>query len=135
MGCPPFGVNSSVEDKQIGCEEAPEHSLRGVVGPGLVDEPEARIATHEDDTAARTAGRMAQGAGEEGLAHDARRSEEENGLVALQEAEAGEIVDPVAVDGDGGIPVEVLEGVGLVEAGAVELGGEVLALAPVDLFL
>jgi hypothetical protein len=46
-----------------------------------------------------------------------------------------EAPDPVAIEGDGGIPVEVFEGVRLLEAGAVEAGGKVLVLAAIDLVL
>jgi hypothetical protein len=53
--------------------------------------------------------------------------------VALKEAEAEQIPDAVAVEGNGGVPVEVLEGVGLVEAGPLEAVGEVLSVAALDL--
>ena len=61
--------------------------------------------------------------------------EEEDVLVAIEEAETEEVTDPVAVEGDGGVPIEVLEGVGLLEAGSVEAGGEVLGLSAIDLVL
>jgi hypothetical protein len=77
---------------------------------------------------------VAEGAGEEGLAN-ADGPEEEHILVTFEEAEAEEISDAVAVEGDGGVPVEVLEGMGLLEAGAVEAGGEVFVLPAVDLVL
>jgi hypothetical protein len=123
-----------INDEQIRGEKASEHALRGVIGPGLVDELEERIAAEEEHTASGSAGAVSEGTGEEGLA-DADGPEEEDVLVALEEAEAEEIADPVPVEGDGGIPVEVLKGVGLLEAGTVETSGEVLVLPAVNLVL
>jgi hypothetical protein len=77
---------------------------------------------------------MAESTGEEGLS-DAAGTEEEDILGTLEEAEVEEVADAIPVEGDGGIPIEVLEGVGLLEAGPVETGGEVLSLAAVDLVL
>lgn len=83
---------------------------------------------------AGAASAVGEGTGEEGLA-DADGPEEEDVLVAIEEAETEEVADPVAVEGDGGVPIEVLEGVGFLEAGPVEAGGKVLVLAAVDLVL
>jgi hypothetical protein len=123
-----------INDEQIRGEKATDHALGGVIGPGLVDEPEERIAAEEQHPASGPAGAVSEGTGKEGLS-DADGSEEEDVLVALEETEAEEIADPVPVEGDGGVPVEVLKGVGLLEAGPVEAGGEALVLSAVDLVL
>jgi hypothetical protein len=67
-------------------------------------------------------------AGEERLAH-ADGAEEDHVLAPLQEGQVEEVPDPVAVEGDRHVPVEVLEGVLLVEAGAVEPVAEILLLS------
>jgi hypothetical protein len=64
-------------------------------------------------------GSVAECTGEEGLSH-ADRAEEDDILAAFDEAEAEELLDAVSVEGDGGIPVEVLEGLVLLEAGSGE---------------
>ena len=80
------------------------------------------------------AGAVAEGAGEKGLPH-ADGAEEDDVLAALEEGEAEEITDAVAVESDRRVPVEVFEGLCLFEAGAVEAVGEILVLAPIDFVL
>jgi hypothetical protein len=123
-----------VDNEEIRSEEATDNALGGVIGPGLVDELEERVAAKEEDAAAGATGAMAESAGEEGLAH-ADGPEEKDVLVTFEESEAEEISDAVAVEGDGSVPVKVLEGMGLLEAGAVEAGGEVLVFPAIDLVL
>ena len=77
---------------------------------------------------------MAEGAGEEGLAH-ADGAEEDHILLALEEAEREEILHALAVEGDRRVPVEALEGLLLLEAGAGEAEREVLLVPAVDLVL
>lgn len=123
-----------VDDKEVRGEETPEHPLSGVIGPGLVDELEQRIAPEEEHPAPGPAGAVSKGTGKERLSN-AYRPKEEDVLVAIEEAEVEEVTDPVPVEGDRGIPVEVLEGVVLLEPGPVETGGEVLVLPAVDFVL
>jgi hypothetical protein len=123
-----------INDEEVRGEEAPEHFLGGVIGPGLVDEFEERIATEEEDAVSGPAGAVTEGAGEERFA-DADGSEEEDVLTALQEPEAEEIPDPVTVEGHRGVPVEVFERVSFLEPGPVEAGGEAFVLAAIDLVL
>jgi hypothetical protein len=111
-----------VEDEEVGSQEAAHDPLGGVVGPGLVDESQEGIAAEEQNAAPGAAGGVPQGAGEEGLSN-AHGTEEEDILVAVEEAEAEEVSDPVPVEGDGGVPVEVFEGVGLLEASCCDPGG------------
>jgi hypothetical protein len=54
---------------------------------------------------------------------------------ALEEAVLEQVGHPVTIEGDGRIPVEVLEGVRLGEAGGVPATAEVLLLAALDLVL
>jgi len=99
-----------------------------------VDELEKRIATQEEDAASCPAGAVTESTGEERFS-DAHGPEKEDILTALQEPEAEEIPDPVPVEGDRGIPVEVFERVGFLEPCPVEAGAEALVLATIDLVL
>jgi hypothetical protein len=133
-----LGVEASepevVDDEQVRGQETPEHTLGGVICPGLMDVLEEGVATEEEHPVSGAAGAVTEGAGEERLA-DADGPEEEDVLLALEEPEAEEIADPVPVEGDGGVPVEVLEGVVFLEPGPVETSGEVLVFPAVDLVL
>ena len=75
---------------------------------------------------------MAERRGEEGLP-DADRSQEDHVLLALDEAEGEQVAHPVPVEGHRRIPVEALEGLLLLEAGAGEAAGQVLLVAAGDL--
>ena len=55
--------------------------------------------------------------------------------MALEEAQAEEILDAVAVEGHGRVPVEAFEGLLLLEACTGDPHREVLLVAPVDLVL
>jgi hypothetical protein len=55
--------------------------------------------------------------------------------VSLDEAEREEIAHPVAIEGDGRLPVEAFERVLRVEAGLREPDAEIGVIAPVDLVL
>lgn len=83
---------------------------------------------------AGSAGRVAERTGKEGLPH-ADRAEEDHVLAAFDEAEAEELLDAVSVEGNGGIPVEVLEGLFLLEASSGETDLQVLLIPAVDLVL
>ena len=89
-----------VDDEQVGSEQAAHDALGGVIGSGLVDELEERIATEEEDATSGAAGAVAEGASEERLS-DADGSEEEDVFVAFEEGEAEEISDAVAIERDG----------------------------------
>lgn len=77
---------------------------------------------------------VAKSAGKEGLPHT-DRAEEDHVLAAFDEAQAEELLHAVAVEGHGGIPVEVLEVLVLLEAGSEEAHLEVLLIPAVDLVL
>jgi len=85
-----------VNGGQVGGEGAPQHALGGVVSPSLMDGPEQSVGSHDDDAGAGPAGGMAEGAANEGLAN-ALRPEEEDIILRLQEGEAEELVDLVAI--------------------------------------
>ena len=77
-------------------------------------------------------GSVAQGLGQEGLAH-ASRSHQQHVLVPGQELQGeGDIQEP-AVEGDGGGPVEVLQAAGLLEAGVVQSQFQAAVRAAIDL--
>ncbi len=77
---------------------------------------------------------MAERTREKRLA-DTDGAEEDDVLALLEEGEVQQIAHAVAVEAHGRVPIEVLEGLRLVESGAVETVAEVLALASVDLIL
>ena len=98
-----------VNDEQVGTDEPAKNLVGGVVGPRLEQLLEQGVGAGEEHLLAGAAGRVAQGTGQEGLAH-ADRSHEDHVLAPLHEAHAEQLADPVAVEGDRGVPVEVLEG-------------------------
>ena len=116
------------------CQVATQGLAGGVVGACLEEVLEQRVGATEEDLLAGPAGDVTEGGGEEGLA-DADGPHEQDVLVAVQEAQAEEVPDAVAVEGDGGVPVEALESLLLSEAGLVDAQGEALAFPPVDLIL
>ena len=83
---------------------------------------------------AGAAGGVAQRTSKERLPH-ADRAEEDHVLAAFDEAEAEELLDTVSIEGNGGIPVEVLEGLVLLEAGSGQAHLQVLLIPAVDLVL
>ena len=123
-----------IDDEHVRCDEAPTDLLGAVVGSRLVQQLEETIGAQEEHIVSRTAGRMADRRGEEGLAHS-DRAQEERVLLALDEAEAEEILHPITIEGDRCIPVEGLQGLLLLEAGPAQPLGEVLLVATVDLVL
>jgi hypothetical protein len=106
-----------IEDEQIGSEQAAQHLLGGVIGTGLVKRLEEVIGAQEAYVVAGAAGSVAERTGEKGLS-DSDRAEEDHILAAFDEAEAEELLHAVSVEGDGGIPVEVLQRLVLLEAGS-----------------
>ena len=123
-----------VDDEDVGSEEAAEHPLGGVIGAGLVEVLEEVVGAQEEDVAAGAAGGVSQRAGEKRFP-DADGAEEDGVLVALDEAETEEVAHAIAIEGNGGVPVEAFQGLLLVEAGAIESEGEIRVIAPVDLVL
>jgi hypothetical protein len=105
-----------------------------VIGARLVEFPQEVIGAQEQDIATGATGGVAERAGEKRLA-DTDGAKEDDILLALDEAEAEEIADAIAVEGDGGIPVETLQGLLLLETGTSESQREILVVTPVDLVL
>ncbi len=123
-----------VDDEDVWSEQATEDLLGGMVGASLVKVSQQVVGAQEQDVATGPAGGVTKGAGEKRLA-DADGTEEDDVLLALEEAEAEEIADAIAVEGNGGVLVEALQGLLLLESGAVESEREVLVVAPIDLVL
>lgn len=123
-----------VDDEEVRRKESADRSLGRVIGARLVQPCEETIGAQEQHGTSRATRRMAERAGEEGLA-DADRPEEDHVLVPLDEAEPEEVLHAVAIEGDGGIPVEAFERLLLLEAGPVQPQGEILVVAPIDLVL
>ena len=123
-----------VDDEEVRGDEAPHDLVGGVVGTGLVDGLEHDVGADRQDVFPRPAGGVAEGIGEHGLP-DADGSHEDHVLLLCDEREREEIPDPVAVEGDGRVPVEVLEGVLGVAASLAETQCERGLLPPVDLVL
>jgi len=123
-----------VHDQQIGGQQSAQRFVLGVIGPGLAQFLEEGIGAQEQDLVAGPTGGMTQGGSQEGLAHS-HGSQQEDILLAFQEAQAEEVPDPVAVEGHRSVPVKAFEGLFLVEAGPLQADAEVLVLAPVNLVL
>jgi hypothetical protein len=100
----------------------------------LEEELEEAIGAEEEDVVARAAGRVAQGRREQRLP-DADGAEEDHVFLPLDEAEAKEIADAIAVERDGRVPVEGFEGLLLFEPGTREALREIVLITPVDLVL
>ncbi len=79
-------------------------------------------------------GRVTDCRSQEGLS-DPDWTEEHYVFVAFEEAEGEELLDAVAVEGDRGVPVEALEGLLLLEAGATEPHLQVLLISAINLVL
>jgi hypothetical protein len=123
-----------IDDQQIRREQAAHGFLARVIGQGLVEFLEHLVRAQEEDLMAGAAGGMSQTAGEQCFPH-AHRSEEQDILGALDEAEVEQVTDPVAVEGDRRVPVEVLQRAHFFEAGLLQAQRQVRLLAPVDLIL
>lgn len=123
-----------IDDQQIWREQTTHGLLPRVVSQGLVEFLEHLVGAEEENLVAGTTSRMAQATGQQRLAH-AHGAHKEDVLGPLDEAETEEIPDPIAIERNGCIPVEVLQGAHLFEAGFLESQRQVLLLAPVDLIL
>jgi hypothetical protein len=123
-----------IHDQEVGCQKPASNFLGRVVGPGLVEELEEAIGTQEEHGVACAAGRMAQRRRQEGLSH-ADRPHEDRVLSALEEAEAEQLLHPIAIEGDGCIPVERFEGLLFFEARTGESLVKALVVATIDLVL
>lgn len=123
-----------VDDEQVRREQAPNRLLGRVIGPCLMKSREQPIGAQEEHRVSRATGGVAERTGEEGLP-DPDRSDKDRVLVALEEAQAEEVLHAIAIEGDGGIPVEAFERLLLLEAGSIESDREILMIAPIDLVL
>lgn len=123
-----------IDDQQIGSQKATDRSLPRVVGLGLEQFEQHPVSPQEEDAVAGATGGMTEAAGEQGLS-DADRSDEEDILRALEEAEAEEIADAMAIEGHGRVPVEVFQRTDLLEVGSLEADGEVVLFSAVDFIL
>ena len=81
-----------------------------------------------------TTGGMAEAACKQGLSHT-HRTQKDGIFGSFQEPETEEIPDPIAVKGDGGIPVEVFQRAEFLHARFLQPSGEVGLLPAVDLIL
>ena len=82
----------------------------------------------------RATSRVAQSGGQQRLP-DADRTEEDHVLVAFEEAQREELLDPVAIEGDRGVPVKALEGLFFFEASSLQPQRQVLVIAAIDFVL
>ena len=123
-----------VDDEKIEGEQAAHGLLPRVIGLGLVEFSEHLVRAQEEDAATGPTGGVSETGGEQRLP-DADRPEEKDIFGAFEEAETEEVPDPIPVEGDGSIPVEVLEGADFLEGGLLDADGEVVLLPTVDLVL
>src|SRR5262249_10351621 len=121
-----------VDDQQVRAREAEEPAVVGGVGTGGAEVGEELMGRGGEDRVASGAGAVAEGLGEVALA-DAGLADEADVLAPGHKGTGGELED--LEPGDGGIEgeVEVLDGLGVLEAGAAEPDVELLGLAPLDL--
>lgn len=123
-----------VDDQDVGSQQSAQDFVGGVVGARLVEALQEVIGAQEADLMTGAAGRVAEGTGQKSLP-DADGAEEDDVLVAFDEAEREEVADAVAIEGDRRVPVEALDGVLLVEARLGEPDAEIGVIASVDLVL
>jgi hypothetical protein len=77
---------------------------------------------------------VADGRSEKGLA-DPDGPEKQHVLLALDEAEPEEVADPIAVEGDGRVPIETLERLLVIEGRPSQTQRQVELVAAVNLVL
>ncbi len=123
-----------IDDQEIRGEQAPPDLLGRVVGTRLVEELEELIGSQEEYGLARAAGRVTDRGGEEGLAHP-DRTEEDHILLAVDEAQAEQVLHAIAIKLDVCIPVEGLQGLLLFKTRSSESQREALVIPSIDLVL
>lgn len=123
-----------IDNEKVGGEEAPHRAFPRVIGLGLVQFLEHLIGTQEENAPACAAGGMAKAACEQRLA-DSDRTEKEDVLRPVDEAEAEEVAHAIAIEGDGSFPVEALQCAHLVEVGPHQARGQIVLLPAIDLVL
>ncbi|MEB2283559.1 MAG: hypothetical protein OZ922_02635 [Myxococcales bacterium] len=90
-----------------------------MISARLLEVLEKIVDTREEHVVPGAAGGVPEDAREKSLA-DADGAQEDDVFVALDEAEAEEVADPVAIESDRRVPIEALEGLLFLEAGAFE---------------
>lgn len=123
-----------VDDEQVRCQQPTHDPLGGEVGAALVKLAQHDVGSHEHHVVTDPACGVSERAGEERLA-DAHGSHEDDVLGTLDEAEPEQVADAVSIEGHLGVPVEALEGLLVLEAGALEPSRELLVVAAIDLVL
>lgn len=105
-----------------------------VVGTRLLEFEEHLVGADKEHVVSGPAGCMAESGSEEGFA-DTHASHEENVLLGLEKTKREEVANAVAIEAHRRIPVEVLEGLLLGEAGACETPLQIDLVASVDFVL
>ena len=121
-----------VQDEQVRGEEGSEGPVDGVVNSGLGHGPEEVVSVAEADSMSGPSSRVAQGLGQEGLAHTGGPHQQDV-FVLAQEFLGEDGVQEPAIQGDGRRPVEVLQSAGLLEASVPQPQFQAAVGAAVDL--
>jgi len=123
-----------VHDQQVRRKKAPQCLLAGVIGLRLFEFLEHLLGPEGENRVTSPAGGMAEAASEQRLSH-AHGAQEQHVLGSFQKAQAEEVPDPIAVEGDGGIPIEVFQRAEFLHARFLEPCGKVGLLPAVDFIL
>ena len=121
-----------VHDQQVRCQKGADCALQRVVHPGLGHGSEIVVGVDEAHCVPGPDGGIAQGLGQEALAHSGR-SDEQHVLAPGQELQGEGGVQQPSVQGDGRRPVEVLQPAGLLKAGLLQPRLNAPVSAAVDL--
>jgi hypothetical protein len=100
----------------------------------LVEELEQTVGSKEKYLVAGSTGCMANRGSQKGLPH-AHRAQEDNVLLAFDEAQAEQLVYPIVVEGHWGIPVEALQGLLFFKASPAEALRQIRLVASIDFVL
>lgn len=106
-----------VDDEQVGGEESSERLVVRVVGARLFKLEKHLVGADEEHVVPGAAGCMADSGSEEGFA-DPHTPHKKNVLLGLKKTEREEVANAMAIEAHRGIPVEILEGLLVGEAGA-----------------
>jgi len=105
-----------------------------VVGARLLELKEHLVGTDEEHVVSGPASCMAERGSEEGFT-DTHASHEENVLLGLEKTKREEVANAMAIEAHRRIPVEILEGLLLGEAGTCETSLQIDLVASVDFVL
>ena len=117
------------EDQELGVRELLEAALQTILVAGTHQTPHEGFEREEEDRVAGLHRLDAQGDGDVCLAHPGR-AEQDDVLVALDEAQTGELADLLAIDRRLVVKVKLIEGLDPGQAGLLEAPLHAALVAP-----